>query len=216
MAVRTLEKATITTNAIAQARQRAIDLCTAAWTPQPVKQPDGSTLLLCWNGRIARGYELLAEARIRRDAKAVGIFGGAIRGLEAKYTAAINEAEHAAADWAAMCAAAGQTVQATEVYPPECTCEGCKMQRSYQDKATARALYVTQLYALLCPTSFDLPPFMELGAAIQGGDAEARNRLAAHFQRIYEAGERYAAACDAAVTRANWRALWPDDEGTAA
>ena len=80
------------------------------------------------------------------------------------------------------------------------------------DKAEARAKYVTALYDLLAPTSFDLPPFMELGKRIQAGDQEAQRRMYAHFQRIYEAGAQYIRAHEAAGTRPNWRALWPDEE----
>ena len=80
------------------------------------------------------------------------------------------------------------------------------------DKAEARAKYVTALYDLLAPTSFDLPPFMELGKLIQEGDQEAQRRMTAHWRRIYEAGVQYAEAHRAAGTRPNWRALWPDEE----
>lgn len=217
MATRAAKQAqtSVTPNAIAQAKQRAIDLCSAAYAPRPVPQPNGPPLTLCLRGRIVRGYERLAAARIARDVKTVETIQGAIKSLEAKYTEAGKDAERAASDWAAMCAAAGQPVQPMECYPPPCICEGCRMEDAYVDKTEARAVYVNHLYALLCPTSRDLPPFMELGRAIQGGDTDARKRMTAHFQRIYEAGEAYAKACEDAGVSPNWRALWPDDEASA-
>lgn len=205
------ERPAVTPNAIAQAKARAVELSLAAYAPQPVKQPDGSVLSLCWKGRIARGYERLAAARTRRDAKAIETLQEAIRSLTDKGLAAQNAAEEAASTWAAMCAAVGQPCDPDEVYAPPCTCEGCRMQAAYMDKAEARARYVTALYDLLAPTSFDLPPFMELGQRIQEGDAEARDRLSVQFQRIYEAGVAYRDAHQAVGTKANWRALWPDE-----
>ena len=203
----------VTANAIAAAKRQAIELCAAAYSPQEVKQPDGPPLSLCFNGRIARGYEKLAAARLSRDVRAIEVMQGAIATLESKYVAAQKAAEDAAAAWAAMCAAVGAPCNPMEVYPPHCTCEGCRLQTQHQDKATARARYAQALYALLAPNSFDLPPIMELGRKIQEGDADARRRLTEHLQRIYEAGEQYASAHAAAGTSPNWRALWPDEGG---
>ena len=206
------ERPAVTPNAIAQAKARAVELSLAAYAPQPVKQPDGSVLSLCWKGRIARGYERLAAARAKRDAKTIETLQEAIRSLTAKAAAAQNAAEEAASTWAAMCAAVGQSCDPMEVYAPPCTCEGCRMEAAYMDKAEARAKYVTALYDLLAPTSFDLPPFMELGRLIQAGDQEAQKRMTAYWRRIYEAGVQYIEAHRAAGTRPNWRALWPDEE----
>lgn len=205
-------KQTVTPRAIADAKARAMELNTLAYAPQPVKQPDGSTLALCWTGRIARAYERLAAARTARNTAAIDALKDAIATLESKAAAAMNAAEHAASDWAAMCAAVGQPCDPDEVYAPPCTCEGCRMQAAYMDKAEARAKYVTALYDLLAPTSFDLPPFMELGRLIQAGDQEAQKRMTAYWRRIYEAGVQYIEAHRAAGTRPNWRALWPDEE----
>ena len=205
------ERPAVTPNAIAQAKARAVELSLAAYAPQPVAQPDGSVLSLCWKGRIARGYERLAAARAAKETAKVEALQKAIRGLEAQYNAAADVAERAAADWAAMAAAAGVIVDAQEVYPPECQCEGCRMQRAYHDHNEARGAYSDALYALLAPNSFETPPILELLADAQ--NEASRDRLWTHLKRIRDLGNAYIAACMAAGTRPNWRvALFPGED----
>jgi hypothetical protein len=59
----TMTKAAVTPNLIKQAEERTRQLNLLAYAPQPVAQPDGTTINLCWNGRIARAYDRLADAR---------------------------------------------------------------------------------------------------------------------------------------------------------
>lgn len=208
MAVLTKEPSVVTPNKITEARARAADLCHAAYAAAPVQQPDGSTLLLCWNGRIARGYERLAAARGAKETAKIEALTKAIRGLEAQYNAAADAAERAAADWAAMAAAAGVTVDAHEVYPPQCQCEGCQMRRAYHDHNEARGAYSDALYALLAPNSFETPPILEMLEAI--AEEAQRDRLWTYMKRIRDTGRAYIKACEAAGTRPNWRtALFP-------
>lgn len=210
-----LTKAAPTTQAkIDQAKAAAVAACAAAYSPQPVKQPDGATLMLCWNGRIARAYDKLAIARIARDAAAVKALEGGIDALRAKYNAAAKEAEDAAAAWAALAAANDVTIQPMDVYPPTCTCDGCKAAQQYQDKVQWRATYVGCLYDFIAPTSADTPPVITLLRRLRNdkGDKEASDLLWAHLRRISDAGEAYAKACAEADVRPNWRALWPDEE----
>lgn len=211
MAVAIKEPAVTTPNTLAAARRKAVDLCAAAHSPQPVAQPDGSTLLLCWNGRIARGYEKLAEARAAKQTALVQAIQETIRGLERQYAAAYNAAEEAASTWAAMASAAGVKVEPVEVYPPRCQCEGCRMQMAVHDHNEARGAYSDALYALLAPNSFETPPLLEL---LQGADADPnRERLWTYLKRIRDAGNTYIEACKAAGTRPNWRAaLFPGED----
>jgi len=199
---------------IGQAKATAVAACLAAYSAQPVKQPDGTTLQLCWSGRIARAYDKLAIARIAREAKAIETLQNGINQLQARYNAAIKEAEDAAAQWAALASAAGVTVQPTDVYPPTCTCEGCRAAQQYQDKVQWRATYVSTLYDLIAPTSADTPPVIELMRQLRANknDKEAQDRFWVHMRRISDAGEAYAKACAEAGVRPNWRALWPDEE----
>ena len=209
-----ITKEPITQTRIDQARAAAVAACLAAYAPQPVKQPDGPPLQLCWNGRIARAYDKLAIARIARDAKAVETIQAGINMLTAKYNEAQRTAEDAAAQWAALAAAGGVTVQPIDVYPPTCTCDGCKAAQQYQDKVQWRAIYVDMLYGFIAPTSVDTPPVITLLRRLRNdkGDKEASDLLWAHLRRISDAGEAYAKACKEADVRPNWRALWPEDE----
>ena len=209
-----ITKEPITQTKIDQAKATAVAALAAAYAPQPVKQPDGPPLLLCWNGRIARAYDKLAIARIARDTKAVETIQAGINMLTAKYNEAQRIAEDAAAQWAALAAASGVTVQPMDVYPPTCTCEGCQAQAQYQDKVQWRAIYVTCLYDFIAPTSTDTPPVIELMRRLRDNksDKEAQDRFWSHMRRISDAGEAYAKACEEADVRPNWRALWPDEE----
>ena len=217
MAVLTKQRTDNVTAKIDQAKAAAIAACAAAYSPQPVKQPDGPPLLLCWAGRIARAYDKLAIARIARDSKSVETLQSGINQLTARYNEAVKMAEDAAAQWAALAAAAGVTVQPTDVYPPTCTCEGCRAAQQYQDKVQWRATYVSTLYDLIAPTSADTPPVIELMRQLRNNknDKEAQDRFWTHMRRISDAGEAYAKACAEAGVRPNWRALWPDDEAGA-
>lgn len=213
MAVLTQQRTDNVTAKIDQAKQRAIAALAAAYSPQPVKQPDGPPLLLCWAGRIARAYDKLAIARIARDSKSVETLQSGINQLTARYNEAQKAAEDAAAQWAALAAAAGVTVQPTDVYPPPCTCEGCQAAQHYQDKVQWRATYVSVLYDFIAPTSADTPPVIELMRQLRTNknDKEAQDRFWVHMRRISDAGEAYAKACAEAGVRPNWRALWPDE-----
>jgi hypothetical protein len=204
----------ITPNRIEQAKAKAVAACAAAYSAQPVPQPDGTTFALCWSGRIARGYDKLAIARIAKDGATVKALESGIQALQAKATAAQKAAEDAASAWAALAAATGVTVQPTDVYPPTCTCEGCQAQKNYQDKVQWRAVYVTCLYDFIAPTSADTPPIIDLLRRLRNnkGDKDASDRLWAHLRRISDAGEAYARACSDAAVRPNWRALWPDGD----
>ena len=214
MAVLTQQRTDNVTAKIDQAKQRAIAALAAAYSPQPVKQPDGPPLLLCWAGRIARAYDKLAIARIARDSKSVETLQSGINQLTARYNEAVKMAEDAAAQWAALAAAAGVTVQPTDVYPPTCTCAGCQAAQQYQDKVQWRATYVSTLYDFIAPTSADTPPVIELMRQLRTNknDKEAQDRFWVHMRRISDAGEAYAKACAEAGVRPNWRALWPDEE----
>ena len=201
----------MTANAIAAAKRQAIELCAAAYSPQEVKQPDGPPLSLCFNGRIARGYELLAAARIAKDAARIDVLQKALANLTERRAETAQAAEDAASTWAAMAAAGGVTVNPNEVYPPACQCDGCRLQRAWHDHNEARGAYSDALYALLAPNSHDTPPLLEILAT--ANEEAQRDRLWVHLKRIRDAAAAYVAACKAADTRPNWRAaMFPGEE----
>lgn len=209
-------KTKVSQAALDAARERAVELCRLAYSPQEIKQPDGTVIFLCWNGRTARGYERLAQARLGKEEREIRSLENALAVLSKKAQAADEAAVEAASTWAAMCAAAGVDCNLESVYPKTCRCEGCRAQMAHHDKAEARATYARALYALLAPNSHDLPPIMALGRQLQA-DApddvrkEAQRHMSVYLQRIYEAGQRWMDANTAAGTLPNWRQLWPDE-----
>ena len=209
----------VTPNAIKQAEEQARQLCLLAYAPQPVPQPDGSKISLCWNGRIARAYDRLADARNEAykltpkpntKTPKVKMIEERIADLERGATAAYNAANQAASDWAALCTAAGVEFDPLAVYAPVCTCEGCKAQQAATARRNAYAALTEATYALLAPESFTLPPFVELMR--RANDEHARNALWAHWKRMLDAAEVYIAACQADGVEPDWRGvLWPGD-----
>jgi hypothetical protein len=209
-AIKLKEHSAVTPNRIAQAKARATQLCNAAYAAQPIPQPGGAVLPLCWNGRITRGYERLAAARIAKNEAQIRVLENAIKGLEEQYNAAAREAEAAASEWAALAALAGEAAHPHDVYPPQCECEGCRLQMTLHDHNEARGAYSDALYAFLAPMPEDTPPVLELLKDFQF--EERRDRFWGYLKRIYESGNAYADACKQAGVRPNWRAaLFPGE-----
>ncbi len=206
------------TNRVDAARTVAVAALAAAYTPHAVAQPDGSTLMLCWNGRIARAYDKLAAAR--EDAKrrnepnaaTVKAIEGAVRKLEASYNEAIAAAENAAATWAALAAADGVTVDPMSIYPAACTCDGCRAAALWHDHNEARGKYSDALYNLLAPDPGTRPLLYALLEDF-GKSEKDRDRFWAAMKGIYDAAGAYAAACKAAGVQPNWRAALYPGEG---
>ncbi len=218
MATLTLDKEAIGTKRIDDAKAAAVAALNAAYTPHPVVQPDGSTLMLCWAGRIARAYDKLAAAREdakrrgEKDDATVRAITAAIRKLETSRNEAATAAETAASTWAALATAQGGTVDPVSIYPADCTCDGCKAQMLHHDHNEARGNYSDALYALLAPDPGTRPPLYDL---LEGFDKSEKNRdrFWAAMKRIYDSAGAYAAACKAAGVQPNWRAaLCPGEE----
>jgi len=197
-----------------QAKAAAVRLLALAYLPQPVRQPDGTTIHLCLAGRLARGQDKLAIARRAGDAKSVAILEGALKQLRALTEQAHSAAENAAATWAAMAAAQGLNVDPVSVYPPTCTCAECMLQQNYQSHQSAMNIYTTMLYDLVAPNSRTTPPIIDLMRRARAGDDEAKRQIWRYLDRILDAGNTYMAACDAASVSPNWRlALYPGEGG---
>lgn len=213
-----VKEPTTNTQRVDAARAAAVAALTAAYLPHAVAQPDGSTLMLCWTGRIARGYDKLAAAR--EDAKRRGdtndgtvkAIEGAVRKLEASYTAAASAAEDAASTWAALATAAGQSIDPASIYPATCTCDGCKTAQAWHDHNEARGKYSDALYALLAPEPGTRPPLYDMLEDFSKTEKD-RDRFWAAMKTIYDRAKAYDAACKAAGVQANWRAALYPGEG---
>lgn len=188
------------------AHARAVAACAAAYSAQPVRQADGSTLLLCWSARIERAFDLMQAAQAAgQDTTRLQ------EGIDALSNAArkaMNEAEAAASHWAATAAAVGNTVDPMAVYPPECTCTGCQVMKQRQAIAIARAQATEAIYALLDGYGSDEPRL--LGYMAGARDAGQRDLLWAALKRIGDAMLAYQSACHAGNEKPDWRRLlWP-------
>jgi hypothetical protein len=203
-------KAAITPRAIEDAKARAVQLLKEAYTAKPTPI-DGQLTLICWNGRIARGYDKLAIARRAGDAAAIKKLQQGLAKLEAMYTAAQKAAEQAASDWAAMAAAAGAKADPATIYPPDCDCETCRVERGRKSKWQFRDAYTYAVYDFLAPNSFDLPPVVKLIRDAKSPDA--RDCIWAHLKRIADCAEAYAAECKDQGIVPNWRAALFPAEG---
>ncbi len=193
-------KAAVTPRAIEDARQRAINLLRDAYTAKPTPI-DGQTVLICMTGRIARGYDKLAIARRAGDAAAIKKLEQGIGKLTDLYNA----------DWAAMAAAAGVTVDPASIYPPDCDCETCQAERARKSGYFYRDCYTAMVYDALAPNSFDFPPLLELVRDAKNPDA--RDRIWAHLKRILDAAEAYNKDCRDRGVQPNWRAALCPAEG---
>ena len=199
--------------AIEAAKREAVRLLGLAYQPQPVPQPDGTTLHLCLAGRIGRAYDKLAIARRADNAAAVAKIEPALKALRSQYDAAIKAAEDAASNWAALATAQGVTVDPASIYPRACRCEACVAQRAYQSHQSARAVYTTVLYDLVAPNSTSTPPIIALARQVRAGDKDANRQLWVHLVRIADAAAMYVESCNDAGVSPNWRlALYPGED----
>ncbi len=190
---------TISPKMIDDARQRAVAATHAAYAPQPVVQRDGSTLALCWMGRIVRGYQMLQNAENKEPVQQ------ALAVLEGKAKAAFNVAEKAASDYGALCIAAGLTV-AADVYPPPCECEGCHLAGARMIYAAALAEMREAAWALLLPLHLDaaLPALVDLVEATGEKQEVMRKELWDRLCRLALSQKKLREAADALGYPLNW------------
>lgn len=188
----------ITPALLTTAEQEARTLLQQVYTPQPVKQPDGAVLLLCGMSRLDRAMARAAAERAGGNGARADQLDAAIATLQAQYLAACDKAEAAAAQWAAMAAAAGVSVDPNAVYPEPCTCVGCAENRLRHDLATAQAkVHLTIAQLVTHDDAGAVPPVVSLMAQA-ATDAKARDQLWWHLKRIADALQGYAEAAKAA------------------
>jgi len=188
---------------IETAYQTACAACAAAYSAQPVRQPDGSTLLLCMAGRVSRAFERLAAAQLAgqdttRLREGIDVLSKAAQ-------KAMKDAASAASAWAATAAAVGETVEPLQCYPPPCTCIGCQGEQQRQQVATTRAQATEAIYALLDGYGSDAPRL--LGYVDGASETKQRDLLWASLKRIADAMIAYRSACAAVGDQPDWRGL---------
>lgn len=188
---------------IGDAKRKARQLAVAAWTPQPVKQADGSYLDLCWRGRLHRAIKMYADTvNAGNDALAKKINAG-IDKLNEAANAAGNAAEKAISEYSALVAANGGTPD--DLYPPECQCAGCRESGRFHRMGSAEANARRAVWAFLGPESVgEAPAIIGLFERSRRDDdvgKGARDGVWRHLYAIATALEEYRqAAADCGET----------------
>ena len=181
---------------VLEAKAEAERLHALAYLPRPVKQADGSTLPLCWHGRIHRAFDIANDLQRKGDAAKLAIVRQALDALTAEANASATKAKTAESAYCELCALTGETPTLPAFV--ECDCAGCVGERAALERLDAVAAYREAAWALLGTTT-ERPALLDLMAAANDGKALWRLLEAAHA-----AMARYEAACNAEGTAPDW------------
>lgn len=176
----------IDTTKAEQAKAKATHLAALAWAAQPVNV-GGTMVPLCWTGRMHRAIKMLAEARAAGDMAKAQQLDKAINALNAAAHEAQNAAEQAISDYCAITVAAGG--QPEDLYPPQCTCDGCKESGKWHRIASSEANLRAALWALLADDGDGDPQIIQL--VRKANDVKVRDQLWRHLARIADAMQDY-------------------------
>ena len=168
------------------AKAKAQQLAALAWAAQPVNV-GGTMVPLCWPGRMHRAIKMLSEANQAGDTAKADQLNKAIDALNAKSHEAWNAAEQAISDYCALTVAAGGTPE--DLYPPQCTCDGCKESGKWHRIASSEANLRAALWALLADDGDGDPALIQL--VRKANDVKVRDQLWRHLVRIADAMQDY-------------------------
>lgn len=201
MTTKTMTPTAVTPRQISDAKAKARELAALAWLPQPVKQRDGSTLDLCWRGRIHRAIKMLADARNTGDKNLEAQVRAALEKLNSDANAAEAAAEKAITDYSALCALAN--VEIENLYPNECMCDGCMESGSLHKLATAEGNLRRAIWMFLGPARVgEMPEIVEL--VRKASDEKVRDRMWRHLKNIADAMQVYDDICRQTGTDPRW------------
>lgn len=190
---------------IDQAKTNAQTLIAQAWTPQPVRQPDGTLLMLCYNGRLHRAYRMLGEANANGDTARVTALQGAIEKLAAMMHDARGQAEDAISQYASLTIAAGG--QPDDLYPDDCTCAGCKDSGRFHRIGAAMGNCRTAIWQLMGDDGEGAPELVTLFRAYTK-DEKAKDIFWRRVLRIVDAMQEYMDACQQNNEQPDWKRMW--------
>lgn len=201
MTTKTMTQTVVTPRQIEQAKANAQELAGSAWAPQPVKQRDGSTLPLCYRGRMHRALRMLADARNSGNRDLEAQIRGAIEKLNADANAAEAAAEKAIADYSALCALANVPIE--DLYPQDCQCVGCQESGTLHRLASAEGNLRRAIWMFLGPARVgELPAIAELTK--KAADEKARDAIWRHLKTITDAMQVYEDVCKQTGTDPRW------------
>lgn len=189
---------------LAQLREAAVTAAQAVYRLQPVKQADGTTLPLCWNGRMHRAFALAEQLQAAGDKGRLANVEQAIAQIGEQKSQVEAAAAAAESDYLAVCAAAG--VQPEPLPEYVCSCLGCVAQRRTHALSVAQGDVRAYVWALLGAPVNERPALLTLVRNAQ--DVKARDQLWAHLARIADAFEAYETACADLGEQPKWREVW--------
>jgi hypothetical protein len=198
------DKQIVTARRIAEAKAEAQRLAQLAYGPQPVKQPDETTLALCWAGRLHRALELANAAQQAGDATRLAAVERAIATLTVALHEADDAAQQAASDYAALCVVADRAPEELPVVT--CSCVGCRAAARFHNLVNAAGGVRDAVWRLLGAAEGEVPPLLTL--VQQADDAAARERLWRQLKSIADAMTTYAATCAEYEAAPQWREVW--------
>lgn len=191
----------------ASAEKEARQLLALAYLPQPVKQPDGSVLELCWRGRLHRAFVLMGQARAEGNFERATMLDKGIDKLSEMASAAYEAADEAVAKYEATARFMGD--EPTKLDPTECNCAGCVDSNRNHRMGAAMGEARDALYGLLIPArDGTLPPLVTLLKSAPTDNA-SRDRLWLILQRLATGLQDYADAKREAGEEPNWQQIWP-------
>ena len=188
---------------ILEAKAEAERLHALAYAPRPVKQADGTTLPLCWSGRVHRAFDVANALQRQGDVAKLAIVEKALATLQAEASAAANKAKLAESAYCELCALAGETPTFPDVV--ECPCAGCAGQRAATERLNAAAQYREAAWELLGATADQRPALLDLMASAK--DERQRDRLWRMLTTASTAMARYEVACRAMNEAPDW-SVW--------
>lgn len=193
---------------VATAKAEAAELVALAYLPQPVPQPDGTSMQLCWWGRLHRGMLMASDALIAGDSNRVALLESALKKIEAQAVESKSKAEQAIQKYNAVCGLMGETAE--NLYPPDCTCDGCRLSAQNHRMMAAMGNARDALYRLVMPgaDSQELPLVISL---IKTADQLAsRDRMWAILKQLADNLEEFADASKKLGQPApKWEDIWP-------
>ena len=185
---------------ILDAETQAINAYRLAYSAMPVPQPDGTTIPLCYYGRIERAFNLLASAKGTDKEPQIK---RAVEMLIAQSQDAQATAHEAANRYEGICAQANVTPK--DLVPAQCECDFCKSHNLTHGATVARVDLAMAVSGLFSATPGKLPAIVGMVADIDEGSKEAANTLRGALTGIASAMRRYSQVCEQNGLQPDWR-----------
>jgi hypothetical protein len=202
MTVKTIEPTTIE-----EAESDAKRLMQEAYGLHDVPQADGSSVQLCYAGRLHRAYQMRSAALLAGDASKAQRLTSGIENLLRTAEKAQKAAEDADVLYQGMCATKG--IEAANTTPPDCECAGCTDKNKGWRMAAAAGNVRKAAWSFLGDVEGNgEPPFIGLFRKASQ-DKKANDLLWRHWLQIADSMQVYMDECSKAGEKPDWRKeLW--------